>query len=191
VYTRLVSPGADRKRVGEAAIRESSIAYTILRPSMIYGTHADRNIARLLRWVRAFPVVPVPGGGVTLQQPVHVEDLVDAIVNALDRPESARREYDLGGPEALPLSQLIRICGDALGRRVFLLPIPLAPAFGAMRLLRLFRLPAPVRPEQILRLAESKAVDIGPARRDLGFAPRGLVEGIQIEVKDLPPRSRP
>jgi uncharacterized protein YbjT (DUF2867 family) len=188
VHTRLVSPGADRKRAGEAAIRASSIAYTLLRPSMIYGTPADRNIVRLLRWLRAFPVLPVPGGGATPQQPVHVDDLVSAIVAALDRPESARREYDVGGPEAVPLRELIRLCGDALERKVYLVPLPVAPAHRVVAWLRRAHLPVPVSPEQILRLNESKAVDIGPARRDLGFDPRPLAEGIRSEVKDLPPR---
>jgi nucleoside-diphosphate-sugar epimerase len=182
VYTRLKSPGADAKRVGEAALRASSLDYTILRPSMIYGTPADRNMIRLLRWLRMFPMIPVPGAGQTLQQPVHVEDLADAIVASLERPQSARREYDVGGPDALPLSEIIRIAGHAVGRRATLVPLPITPAHGLVVALRKLKLPSPVRPEQVLRLAESKAVDIGPARTDLGFSPRPFAEGIRAEA---------
>ena len=188
VRTRLESRSADAKRAGEEALRRSSIGYTILRPSMIYGTPADRNLARLLRWLRACPLVPVPGGGATLQQPVHVGDLVAAITSALERPETERKEYDVGGPEALTLRDLIHACAASVGRRAFVLGVPLGPAHGAASLLRRLGLRSPVRPEQILRLTESKAVDISAARRDLGVEPRSFADGIRAEAKLLSPR---
>jgi uncharacterized protein YbjT (DUF2867 family) len=185
VYTRLDSVAAAAKRAGEDAVRSSSLAFTILRPSMIYGTIADRNMVRLLKWIRTCPVLAIPGGGTTLQQPVHVDDLVAAILAALDRPEAARREYDVGGPEALPLREVIRLAGAAVGRRARVIGIPVAPAYATARWLRRLGLPSPVRPEQILRLNESKAVDIAPARRDLGFDPRSFAVGIESEARQL------
>ncbi len=185
VYTRLASSGADAKRAGEARLAASNTAWTILRPSMIYGTPADRNLARLLRWLRRSPLVPVPGGGSTPQQPVHVEDLCAAIEAALDRPQSAGHAYDVGGPEALALAELIRISGAALGVRAFPVRLPLAPAHLAARAARALRVPFPVSPEQLLRLAESKAVDIAPAMRDLEFRPRSFEEGIAAEARAI------
>lgn len=182
VHTRLESRSADAKRAGEAALAASTIAWTILRPSMIYGTPADRNMVRLLRWVRRFPVVPVPGGGGTPQQPVHVEDLAAAIVTALERPGAVGRAYDVGGPRALPLREIIRLCARAVGRRALVVPVPLGPAHAAVVALRGLRLPCPVRPEQVLRLAESKAVDIGPATADLDFRPRPFEDAIEAEA---------
>jgi nucleoside-diphosphate-sugar epimerase len=152
---------------------------------MIYGTPADRNLARLLRWLRRFPLVPVPGGGGTLQQPVHVEDLCAAIESALVRPESAGHAYDVGGPTALSLAELVRISGAALGIRAIPVPVPLAPAHLAARAARAMRVRAPVTPEQVLRLAESKAIDITPATRDLGFQPRSFEEGIASEARAI------
>ena len=183
IYTRLVSPGAEAKRIGESRLRDSGIAYVILRPSMIYGTPRDRNLVRLLRWVRRVPLVPLPGGGSTLQQPVHVEDLCSAILAGLERPLAARRAYDVGGPEALSLATLVRHSARAMGRAVWLLPLPLAPVHAAARAARTLRLPFPVSPEQVLRLRESKAVDITAARADLEFDPRPFEEGIEAEAR--------
>ncbi len=182
VYTQLQSSGADAKRRGEAALRDSPLAFTILRPSMIYGTPRDRNMVRLLRWIQRWPWVPAPLGGITPQQPVQVDDLVQAIMASLARPIAARREYDVGGPEPIALSEVIHTAADALGRRVGIVPVPLAPAHAAATFARRIRMPFPVSPEQVLRLTESKAVDIGPARRELGFAPRSFREGISAEV---------
>lgn len=185
VHTRLVSAGADAKRAGEARLRAASLEATILRPSMIYGLPGDRNLERLLRWLRRSPLVPVPGGGRVPQQPVHVDDLVDAILAALVRPEARRQAYDVGGPEALSLRGLIEESARAVGRRAVVVPVPLRPAHALASLARRAGLRVVVRPEQILRLEESKAVDIGPARRDLGFAPRPFAEGIRAEAEAL------
>lgn len=182
VYTKLKSSGAEAKRVAEARLRRSPLVWTILRPSMIYGTGLDRNMSRLLRWLKRWPFVPVPGGGRTMQQPVHVEDLCDAMFAALERPVAARKEYDLGGPVELPLTEVIRAAAAALGKRVLIVPIPLEPAVRTVRLMRRIGLPAPVREEQVLRLAESKAVDITDACRDLEFRPRSFDDGIRAEA---------
>lgn len=189
VYTKLVSSGADAKRAGEQALRDSPLAWTILRPSMIYGTPRDRNLVRLLRWLQRWPVVPAPLGGITLQQPVHVDDLTDAILASLERPAAARQAYDVGGPEPIALKDVIRECAAALERPYWILPLPLAPAHHAAVFARRIRVPFPVSPEQVLRLTESKAVDIGPARRDLGFDPRPFRDGIRAEAAMLAGRS--
>lgn len=185
VHTRLPSPSADLKRTAEQVLRDSPLAYTILRPSMIYGTPRDRNVVRLLRWIDRWRVVPLPGGGVTLQQPVHVDDLVQAIVAALERPAAARGEYDVGGPEPISLREMVHASGRALGRQARVLSVPLKPTYAGALLARGLKLPVPVRPEQLMRLTESKAVDIRPAYADLGFVPRAFEEGIKAEVRML------
>ena len=182
VYTRLPSRGADAKRAAEALLAGSTLDWTVLRPSMIYGRPGDRNLERLLRWLARVPLVPLPGAGEVLQQPVHVDDLVAAILAALARPEASRRAYDVGGPEALPLRGIVGAGAAVLGRRAIVLPLPVRPVHALARASGRLGLRFPVRPEQILRLQESKAVDIGPACRDLGFAPRSFEDGIRAEA---------
>lgn len=184
VHTKLTSPGADAKRRGEARLAASSLAWTVLRPSMIYGRPGDRNVERLLRWVARWPAIPVPAAGATPQQPVHVDDLVQAIVMALERMPAAHT-FEIGGPEPVSLRDMILASARAVGRRVAIVSVPLTPAWHAVRLARRVGLPVPVRPEQILRLAESKAVDIGPARGLLGFDPRPLDRGLADEARLL------
>jgi uncharacterized protein YbjT (DUF2867 family) len=185
VHTRLASRGAEAKRDGEAALRASGMDHVILRPSMIYGTPDDRNIARLLRWQSRIPIVPLPDGGTTLQQPIHVDDLIAALLSALERVAGTRAEYDVGGPEALPLREVFRVCAQELGRPVWMLPVPSRALFQTVLLLRRLRLPCPVRPEQVLRLAESKAVDVSRMRAELGIEPRALRDGIREEIAAL------
>lgn len=182
IFTSLPAPTKPVRLAAEEAIGASALAWTILRPTMIYGTPGDRNMARLLRALARLPVVPLPGGGRGLQQPVHVDDLAQAVVAALEAPAALRRAYDLAGPEPLTLAQVVHQAAAAAGRRPRAVPVPLAPAVALARAYEAL-VPSPrLRAEQVARLGEDKAVDIGPARADLGFSPRPFAEGIAAEA---------
>jgi hypothetical protein len=76
----------------------------------------------------------------------------------------------------------VRDAAAAVGRRPPLLAVPLAPAIGLVRIYETVA-PAPrLKSEQLSRLAEDKAVDIGPARADLDYAPRSFADGIRAEA---------
>jgi nucleoside-diphosphate-sugar epimerase len=175
----------------EGEIRTSELSWTILRPTMIYGAAGDRNLSRLLALLarlRGLPVplvVPVPGGGRQLQQPVQVEDLAGAVLTAVERGAAARRRYDVAGPEPLTFAELLRVSAAAVGGRVHLVPVPLAPVIALTRgYERVSRRPK-IRVEQWQRLAEDKAFPIDAASRDLDYAPRPFTEGIRAEAAAL------
>ena len=182
LFTRLNASSKAVRQSAEDTIRSSALEWTIIRPTMIYGAPGDRNMARLLGLLRRSPVVPLPGGGHRLQQPVHVDDLARAIVAAIDRPATVGRAYDLGGPEPLTLRQVIEQASAAVGRRRILAPVPLRPAVAAARLYERMAPNPRLKAEQLERLAEDKAFDISDARRDLDFDPRPFEAGIREEA---------
>ena len=87
----------------EQLIQQSAMKWTILRPTMIHGVPGDRNLSRLLTPLRRVPVLPVPGGGQHIQQPVHVHvaDLAEAVLAAAERPAATGTSYDVAGPAPL------------------------------------------------------------------------------------------
>jgi len=182
IFTRLTTDSKPVRVAAENTIMASLLDWTVVRPTMIYGTPADRNMARLLRAVRRLPILPLPGGGAGLQQPVHVDDLAAAIVKALDSPSAVHRAYDIAGPKALTLRRVIEEAAGAVGRHPWLVSVPLPPVVGLVRFYEA-AVPSPrVKSEQLARLAEDKSVDIGPARADLDFDPRQFGEGIRAEA---------
>lgn len=185
VTTALPAPSKAVRLHAEQIVRDSDLDWTILRPTMIYGDAGDRNIARLLALMRRLPVLPVPGGGARLQQPVHVEDLAAAIMEAVSAPVSVGRVYDVAGPEPLTFRNLLEESGSALGRRVRLVPVPLRPAILALRAYERLSPRPRLKAEQLERLAEDKAFDISAASEDLGFRPRTFREGVRDEVTSL------
>jgi uncharacterized protein YbjT (DUF2867 family) len=185
VYTRLPAASRVVRLAAEQRLRALPGSWTILRPTMIYGDAGDRNLSRLIRFVARSPIVPLPGGGRALIQPVHVEDLGKAAVDALECAATARREYDLPGGEAAPLRELVRHVGRLLGRPLLLLPLPLRPMARVAGLWHRCGLPPRVSSEQVLRLGEDKAFPFDEAHRDWGYAPRGFREGLAEEVRRL------
>ena len=203
VTTALPSRSKWVRLAAELAVCSSGLKWTILRPTMIYGAPGDRNLCRLLGALAALAaplgagrvpalgglrvplVLPVPGGGRRLQQPVHVADLAGAVLTAVERPETAGRSYDVAGPEPLTLADLLRAAAAAIGCRIHLVPVPLTPVITLTRgYERASRKPR-IRAEQWERLAEDKAFPIHAAARDLAYAPRAFGEGIRTEAVAL------
>ncbi len=169
----------------EELVRESGLRYTIVRPSMIYGSERDKNMHRLLRFLDRSPVFPMFGSGENLWQPVYHEDCARGIYEALVRPAAVGQSYDLPGAEPLTYLELVKTAAGALGRKPRIVRLPLEPVRLALAATERLRLPFPIRSEQVLRLGEDKAYPYDKAKRELDYAPRPFREGIALEVARL------
>jgi len=105
------------KARGEAVLRQAVAAYgldlTVLRPSVIFGED-DHFLNLFARLQRRFPVIPLAGGG-NWFQPVWVEDVAQALVNALNDRESIGQTYEACGPERITLKDIMQFVGHATG----------------------------------------------------------------------------
>ncbi len=185
VTTALPAPSKRIRLAAERQIRYSQLQWTIIRPTMIYGAARDRNLSRLLRLLSRARLLPVPGGGRHLQQPVHVADVADAVLTAVERPGAAGMTYDVAGPEPLSFAELLRVCARAVASRARFVPVPLTPVIALASGFERVSQHPPIRAEQLRRLAEDKAFGIEPAIRDLGYSPRPFADGIRAEARAL------
>lgn len=185
IFTSLNAKTKSVRIAAEQAIRVSGLRYTIVRPTMIYGTERDRNMIRLIRFLRRCPVMPVIGSGEHLQQPVYVDDVARAVLLALDHDAAIGREYNIAGREPLTFNAVIDTVARLLGRRVRKLHLPVAPVIAPLQLAERIGVKLPVKAEQIRRLNENKTFDYTDAARDLGYAPLSFEEGIARELTSL------
>jgi|LauGreDrversion4_2_1035121.scaffolds.fasta_scaffold01577_2 nucleoside-diphosphate-sugar epimerase len=182
VLTRLPVRSKPVRAAAEDCVRRSGIDWTIVRPTMIYGSDRDRNMCRLLKHLHRWRMVPIPGRGDALQQPVHVDDVAATIVAAASSPTAIGGEYNISGAAPLTLRQLLTEAAAAVGVRPILVPIP---SRATARLLAAFErlgVPFPLRSEQIARLSEDKAFDHHLVRKHLGVHPRSFADGIREEA---------
>ena len=169
----------------ERLVRESGLEYTLMRPTMIYGSELDKNMHRLLRFLDSSPVFPIFGSGENLWQPVYHEDCAQGIYEALMRPAAVGHSYDLPGAKPITYLELVKTAAGALGKKPRIVRLPLEPVRRFLAAAERLRVPLPIRSEQVLRLREDKAYPYEKARRELGYAPRPFREGIALEVARL------
>ena len=109
------------KAAAEAMVAASGLAWTIFRPSVIFGRE-DRFLnlfAGLLAW---FPIIPL-GSPNARFKPVYVVDVATAFAESLTRLESFGRTYDLVGPKVYGLRELVKYVGELTGHRRPILPL--------------------------------------------------------------------
>lgn len=112
------------KAAGEVAIRENAgpVGWTILRPSVVFGP-GDRFLNMFVTLCQLFPVLPL-GGAHARFQPVFVGDLVGVIERSLDDPSARQQTFEVAGPRAYTLAELVRYAGRLVGRRPCIVPLP-------------------------------------------------------------------
>jgi len=118
---------------------------------------------------------------VGLVWPVAALIVVQVRVKSSPSDATVGRAYDVAGPEPLSLRQIVETTGRAVDRRPRLVPLPLGPAVAAVRAYEWLSARPRLKVEQVLRLDEDKAFDIGDAK-SLGYAPRSFAEGIAAEA---------
>lgn len=185
IFTTLNAKTKSVREAAEARIKTSRLDWTIIRPTMIYGTARDRNMIRLVRFLQRWPLFPVIGDGNHLQQPVYVDDVARAVILAMRNDVSIGRAYNIAGREPLTFNQVIDTVSRLLGRRVRKIHLPVSPVVRPLQLIERVGLRFPIKAEQILRLNENKAFDYAEAARDLGYAPLSFEEGIAREIGTL------
>lgn len=112
------------KGVAQDMVQESSLRWTVLRPSVIFGPE-DEFVNVLARLVRLSPLVfPLPGGGTALFQPVAVADVARAVVTVLGDDSTVRHKYGIGGAAPLTLRQMTERILIAMGTSRSLVGVP-------------------------------------------------------------------
>jgi nucleoside-diphosphate-sugar epimerase len=173
---------------GEKAFLTSGRSGVMLHPTMIYGAQGEDNVQRLAALLRRLPVVPLPGGGRALVQPIHQSDVTRSIVAALAIPWDGPHSLTIAGLAPLPYAAFVREIARAAGLGApRILPLPAAPLMAAAALTRLVPLIPTIHPAEIRRLLEDKAFDIGAMTETLGVHPIPLREGLARTFAPPPP----
>ena len=161
------TPYQETKKRAEDVVLNSGLDATVFRPSVIFGDpRGAMEIATQLYRQMVRPPIPAagfytgwrPAAGQIMMSPVHVEDVAAAFARALDDDSTIGQVFDLGGPEEVSWTEMIRRVADAAGRSKSVLPYPL----GLVRLGASFLdwLPFfPATRDQLKMLAEGNTAD--------------------------------
>jgi uncharacterized protein YbjT (DUF2867 family) len=175
---RSSSQYARTKANGEKAVLAALPSATIMRPSVVFGPE-DQFTNRFAGLARMSPALPLIGGGTTKMQPVYVGDVATAIAGAVDGKAKAGATYELGGPEALTMREIMETILEIIDRDRMLVSLP----FGLAKLQSIFLQFAPgalkLTPDQVELLRGDNVVSetaksAGLTLEGLGITPDSL-----------------
>lgn len=166
-------------------LKASSMDYTILIPSQIYGEHYNKNINKLLKMIQAFPIIPVIGAGTHKIQPVHANDVVNAVVSLLENKKTFKKEYCIAGPDRVTYNELIDIFTTQLKKRRYKVHMPLS-LLGALAYLMEKMASNPLLSRNKLKMATNDNVfDIIEAKEDFNYDPMPIREGVERLIREI------
>ncbi|MCD6386414.1 complex I NDUFA9 subunit family protein [Candidatus Sumerlaeota bacterium] len=162
------------KYQAEQTIKNSGLAFTILRPSIIWGDN-DQFSMLLRRFILPFLPMLIPGSGGTRFQPVNVYDLTQGIVKLLPLRAAMNQIFEIGGPEQITFAEIIdRVAEDKGVHTPLKIPVPyfiMAPITALLQGMPLF----PLTLEQLKMLKENNVTDDTRFWQITGITPRAYL----------------
>ena len=163
------------KGAGEALVKESTLNWTIFRPSVIFGAQ-DQFINLFAKLTKLFPAMPL--ANYTAQfQPVSVDDVATAFSMSLTMPQTIRQSYDLVGSTVYTMQEIVELAKRKVGASCKIIPVP---AFvGYLQALAFEFLPGPTLMSRD-NIASMQIPNVLPAG-----SPDALVETFKMSRRSL------
>ncbi len=162
--------------------KSCDVLFTILRPSMIYGYGRDENISRIAGFIRKRGFVVLVGKAGGQRQPVHADDLVNAVMAVLSSKAAINKIYNLAGREALSYRDMVSRIFKGLDIKPVIISLPLGLVRVALRVAAMFS-SFNYSPEMADRMNQDLVYSNHDAEADFGYCPQSFL--IKPE-RDLP-----
>jgi len=149
------------KTIGEKLVHKSTIPHTILRPPLMYGCFDAKHLGWITKFMEKIPIVPLPGNGKYIRQPLYVKDLCKVIV-ALTKRTPKNKIHNIIGEERIPYVDLLRIIAKTRGWKRLFLPIPLPIFAFLLRLYSFITRKTVFTPDQMKALTAGDEFEVEP-----------------------------
>ncbi len=169
---------ATSKRAAEQRVAASDVPHTILRPALLYGPFDVKHLGYIARLMERWPLLPLPGSGRYVRQPVYVGDLCGVIERCVKSAPTGAI-HNVFGQEQTDFIELLRIVRRERGLRCWLVPVPL-PIFNvALEIAaRLLRKP-PYTRDQLEALVLSEVFPLDPWPETFGVPYTRIEPGLR------------
>lgn len=165
------------KRQAEHLVINSGVAYTIIRPTLVYDKgRGGQEFDIFLDYLNKWPVVPFIGAGSALKRPVYTEDVINGLV-ACVKLLPGNKIYNLSGGEAICIKDFARLCLRLMGKeRRPIVSIPVWLCLSTAWFLEKFFKNPPLRWPVIAGIIQDANLDPAEAEKDLGYSPKKVSE---------------
>jgi NADH dehydrogenase len=174
------------KGLVEETIRSSGLAYTIIRSGLVFGEE-DAFINHIAMQLASTPFIFfMPGRGEIALHPLHIEDLVTAVVAALENMNVVDNVLEIGGPEYISLEDLLFTVMRVTGIARLIVPLP---PYMIRWIITVYSRLVPrslLTPQWLDLLATHRTARLGNMYHYFGFQPRRLEDTLVTYMRDQP-----
>jgi uncharacterized protein YbjT (DUF2867 family) len=176
---------ADSKRGADEALMAMDMDWVVLRPSLVYARNCYGGTA-LFRGLAALPfAIPAPGGGNQRFQPIHMGDLVRAVLRLVKPDAPSRVLLEPVGPAPMALRDILSGLRQWLG----LGPAPVVGVpMGIVRLaaklgdlMHWIGMRGSMRSTALNQMSRDNVADMAPFAEAVGFTPRRFTDALSAE----------
>jgi nucleoside-diphosphate-sugar epimerase/GT2 family glycosyltransferase len=160
--------------------KETGIHYTIFRPTQVYGVGLDCGVTSIAKFIRRFGYIFVYPPAFGRRQPVHVDDLANSVVQAMDNETTYDKSYNLSGGDVLTYREMLAKLFTLFGRKPQIISTSLLPF--ALDMAGKISRNKFTNGEIARRMNDDMVFFHDDAKRDFGFHPRSFLSG---GIKDI------
>ena len=163
---------------GEVRALENFKNTVVIRPSVVCGT--EDNFTNLFSKLSILPVIPVVGINYKFQ-PILVNDVAQAIVQAIELKGNEGKIYEIGGPKVISFGDMVKSILKTINKKRFVVPMPMPIAKIQSSILSLLPIPPILTKDQceILSEADNVVSNNHMTLQDLNVKPTDVEEAMK------------
>ena len=163
---------------GEVRALENFKNTVVIRPSVVCGT--EDNFTNLFSKLSILPVIPVVGINYKFQ-PILVNDVAQAIVQAIELKGNEGKIYEIGGPKVISFGDMVKSILKTINKKRFVVPMPMPIAKIQSSILSLLPIPPILTKDQceILSEADNVVSNNHMTLQDLNVKPSDVEEAMK------------
>lgn len=168
------------KQAADNDLRASTLAWTIVQPSVVFGPRGASTL--LFLRLASLPVIPLVGRGEQRMQPIHIDDLVAMVIKLIEHGRAIKQTVVAVGPVAISMRTMLAVYRKSLGLgKAIMLPVPLVLIRLAARAGDVLKNGA-LSTETLRMLLNGNTGPVAETQAILGYAPRALNDFITMDV---------
>lgn len=172
------------KKLAEEKVRQFP-QHLILREPVVYGQGDKRYIGKIVKYIKKWPFIPIPGSGKFTLQPIYVEDIPKYIEQGIKLKKKGT--YLVVGPESITYKEFIKKIMEIMQKKKVLLHIPILLLKLGVKIVERCKIQPPLTSVQISNMTMNRKYDITEQIKVFKIRPTSLEEGLRktLQTKSL------
>ncbi|MBI4162272.1 MAG: NAD-dependent epimerase/dehydratase family protein [Candidatus Aenigmarchaeota archaeon] len=171
------------KALADDLFIKSGLSVTILKPDFIYGPDG-RGFLELVGAIKRRKIIPVVGHGNFIRYPVHVDDVVAAIISSLNKKLSVGKTYVVASRMPLTFIAMVNKIMEKEGIKKPIIRLPVWLVLFAAYFMRVRKNPK-ITKTIVLGISQDRLIDTSSLTNELKVNPISFDEGLKQSLKKL------